>query len=156
MEDYLTKIKRLTDQLASRNLAIPNGIIAAYTLSKLTNEYQSVVAVISQAYRQGGANTKIDLANLFSQLMNEEKRIKSRDVDTQMAMPAQALPAQAQGGQNRANAGSTRPKCSHCDRKGHKADNCWILYPEKRLNDKAPISNNQQSSKRANEGANIA
>lgn len=150
MEDYLTKIKRLTDQLASRNLAIPDGIIAAYTLSKLTNEYQSVVAVISQTYRQGGANAKIDLANLFSQLMDEEKRIKSRDVDTQMAMPAQA-----QGGQNRANSGSTRPKCSHCGRKGHKADNCWILYPEKRPKDKAP-TNNQQSSKRANEGANIA
>ena len=87
MEEYLTRIKRLTDQLASRNLTIPDGIVAAYTLSKLLNEYQSVVAVISQTYRQGGASAKIDLANLFSQLMDEEKRIKSRDVDTQMAMP---------------------------------------------------------------------
>lgn len=59
IEEYLTKIKRLTDQLASRNLAIPDGIIAAYTLSKLTNEYQSIVAVISQNIGKGGLVQKL-------------------------------------------------------------------------------------------------
>src|ERR1044072_4328935 len=73
IEEYLTNIKRLTIQLASRNLAIPTGIIAAYTLSKLSNKYQSIVAVISQTYRQGGASAKIDLANLFSR--SEERRV---------------------------------------------------------------------------------
>lgn len=154
MEDYLTKIKRLTDQLASRSLAIPDGIIAAYTLSKLTNEYQSVVAVISQTYRQGGASAKIDLANLFSQLMDEEKRVKSRNVDTEMAMPAQSQGGH-QRGQNRANFGSNRPKCPHCGRKGHNVDNCWKLHPEKMPKDKASTSN-QSNSKKTNEGANIA
>ena len=90
MEEYLTKIKRLTDQLALRNLAIPTGIIAAYTLSKLSNEYQSIVAVITQTYRQGGGSENINLTNLFGQLIDEEKRVKSRNVDTEMAMPAQA------------------------------------------------------------------
>ena len=47
-----------------------------------------MVAVISQTYRQGGASIKIDLVNLFSQLMDEEKRVKSRNVDTEMAMLA--------------------------------------------------------------------
>jgi hypothetical protein len=142
MEEYLTKIKRLTDQLASRNLTIPDGIVAAYTLSKLSNEYQSIVAVISQTYRQGGASAKIDLANLFSQLIDEEKRIKSRNVDTEMAMPVQTQGGN-QGGQNPR---SNRPKCSNCGRKGHKIENCWKLHPEKRPKDKAPTNSQPEEA----------
>ena len=50
MEIYLTRIKRLTDELAARNLALPSGLIAAYTLSKLSLEYNSFTAVITQIY----------------------------------------------------------------------------------------------------------
>jgi hypothetical protein len=153
MEEYVNQIKRLTDQLTSRNLAIPNGIIAAYTLSKLSNEYQSIVAVISQTYRQGGESENINLTNLFGQLIDEEKRVKSRSVDTEMAMPAQGGQGGAQGGfqrgQNGSNSRPNKPKCGHCGWKGHKIDDCYQLHPEKRPN-KAP----KQSS--SNEKANIA
>jgi len=51
IEAYLTKIKRLADDLASRGLAIPNKVIAGYTLSNLTADYDNTVAIISQSYR---------------------------------------------------------------------------------------------------------
>ena len=51
MEGYLTKVKRLTDDLAARRLTIPNKVIAAYTLNNLTPEYEHIVAIISQSYR---------------------------------------------------------------------------------------------------------
>jgi hypothetical protein len=152
MEEYLTKIKRLTDQLASRNLAIPTGIIAAYTLSKLSNEYQSIVAVITQTYRQGGGSENINLTNLFGQLIDEEKRVKSRNVDTEMAMPAQAQKCN-HGGQ--CSHSSDRPTCSHCGYKGHIAENCYFLHPEKRPKDKKG-KKGKKDNKKENEGANIA
>jgi hypothetical protein len=151
MEEYLTKIKRLTDQLASRNLAIPTGIIAAYTLSKLSNEYQSIVAVITQTYRQGGGSENININNLFGQLIDEEKRVKHRNVDTEMAMPAQTQKCN----HTKANTGSDKPVYSHCDRIGHIAENCWKLHPEKKRkymgNGKGKGKDNSK-----NEGANIA
>jgi hypothetical protein len=150
MEEYLTNIKRLTDQLASRNLAIPTGIIAAYTLSKLSNEYQSMVAVISQTYRQGGGSENINLTNLFGQLIDEEKRVKSRNVDSEMAMPAQTHKCNHPG----ANTGSDKPVCSHCDRIGHIAENCWILHPEKKR--KGRGKGNKDNKKKQTEEANIA
>ena len=47
MEAYLIKIKRLIDELAARKLELLAGIVTAYTLSKLTPEYKSTVAIIS-------------------------------------------------------------------------------------------------------------
>src|SRR3981189_1011915 len=85
MEGYLTKVKRLTDDLAARNLAIPNKVIAAYTLNNLTPEYEHTVAIISQTFRSNQAD--IDLVQLFSQLADESRRLRSR-VPTEMALPS--------------------------------------------------------------------
>jgi hypothetical protein len=30
------------------------------------------------------------------------------------------------------NTGTTRTKCSHCDKTGHNAEQCWKKYPEKK------------------------
>jgi hypothetical protein len=83
MESYLTTVKRLTDDLATRNLAIPNKVIAAYTLNNLTPEYENTVAIISQSYRTETGD--IDLITLFSQLVDESRRIRARE-PTEMAL----------------------------------------------------------------------
>ena len=122
MEVYLTKIKRLSDQLASRNLTLPTGILAAYTLSKLGQDYASIVGVITQTYRQIGSSSNIDLNQLFSQLLDEEKRVKVRNVDTEMALTTQ----------NRFKGNKQNLKCQYCKKRGHKIENCYQKYPEKR------------------------
>jgi gag-polypeptide of LTR copia-type len=47
IEFYLNKIKQLYDDLSSRNLAIPNKVIAAWVLNGLTKEYESIIAMIT-------------------------------------------------------------------------------------------------------------
>ena len=47
IESYLTRIKRLTDELATRGLTIPNKVIAAYALNNLTPKYENTIAIIS-------------------------------------------------------------------------------------------------------------
>jgi len=63
IEAYLTRIKRLTDELQARRLPIPSKVIAAYTLSNLTPEWENTVAIISQTYR--GTQGDINLVQLF-------------------------------------------------------------------------------------------
>ena len=47
MESYLTRIKRLTDELAARGLTIPDKVIVAYALNNLTPKYENTIAIIS-------------------------------------------------------------------------------------------------------------
>lgn len=63
IEDYLNQIKRLTDDLSARDLAIPNKVVAAWTLNNLTSDYENTVAMISQSIRT--SQTEINLDNLF-------------------------------------------------------------------------------------------
>ena len=134
IESYLTKIKRLTDELAARNLAIPNKVIAAYTLNNLTADYEYTVAIISQTIRS--TNLDVDLNLLFAQLLDESRRLKSRG-DVEMAMPIQGG-----GASNKANKPNTKPKCNHCKKTGHKEDKCWVKNP-----DLKPQGNNNPKGK---------
>jgi len=80
------------------------------------------VAIISQTIRS--TNTDIDLTQLFSQLVDESRRLNARE-DTEMA-----LPSKDQKADDKAKNSPTKPKCSHCQRKGHKEEKCWIKHPE--------------------------
>jgi hypothetical protein len=113
IEAYLTSIRRLTDELAAKNLAIPNKVIAAYTLSNLGPEWENTVAIISQSYRS--QNGDIDLTALFSQLADESRRRQAQIQPMDMAMTAQNKPQRA--------------KCPHCKKGGHISEKCWVKYP---------------------------
>jgi LTR polyprotein gag-polypeptide-like protein len=113
IEAYLTKIRRLTDELAAKQLTIPNKVIAAYTLSNLGPEWENTVAIISQTYRS--QNGDIDLIALFSQLADESRRRQAQIQPDEMAMTAQ----------NRLQ----RPKCPHCKKGRHPPKKCWVKYP---------------------------
>jgi hypothetical protein len=126
MESYLTTVKRLTDDLATRNLAIPNKVIAAYTLNNLTPEYENTVAIISQSYRTETGD--IDLITLFSQLVDESRRIRARE-PTEMALNTQNQRAKTN------TVKSYRPNksnCLYCKKPGHTEVKCWAKNPNLR------------------------
>src|SRR3981189_2860393 len=120
MEGYLTKVKGLTDDLAARHLAIPNKVIAAYTLNNLTPEYEHTVAIISQSYR--ASDSQIDLISLFSQLVDESRRIRAIQ-PMEMALPSKTDTNIG------ANPKKDRPKCSYCQKIGHNENKCWVKNP---------------------------
>ena len=47
MEEYLNKIKQLTDQLKAKNLELPKQVIIAWVLNNLTNNYDGLVSNIT-------------------------------------------------------------------------------------------------------------
>ena len=126
MESYLTTVKRLTDDLATRNLAIPNKVIAAYTLNNLTPEYENTVAIISQSYRSEKGD--IDLITLFSQLVDESRRIRAKE-PTEMALNTHNQRAKTNIVKGyRPN----RSNCLYCKKPGHTEGKCWAKNPNLR------------------------
>ena len=74
------------------------------------------MAIISQTIRTSGA--EIDLLQLFGHLVDESRRLKYRDDNTEMAMPLTH------------NKGKSKSKYSYCKRIGHLEDKCWEKHPE--------------------------
>jgi hypothetical protein len=123
IEDYLNRIKRLTDDLAARNLAIPNKVIAAWTLNNLTADYENTVAMISQSIRT--SQSQVDLDQLFAQLVDESRRLKSKE-DKEMALNSKTY----SGGPNSKDGPrKTKRTCNHCKKSGHIEEKCWIKHP---------------------------
>ena len=148
MEGYLTKVKRLTDDLAARHLAIPNKVIAAYTLNNLTPEYEHTVAIISQSYR--ASDIEIDLIQLFSQLVDESRRIRAIE-PIEMALPTSGT---AIGTNPRKDKPKNGFKCLYCKRTGHTEIKCWAKHPNlkpKRNNDSKGLE-----SKKLNENSELS
>jgi hypothetical protein len=83
IEAYLNKIKRLNDDLTARDLKIPDQVIMAWTFNNLTPEFENIVAIITQNIRD---STQIDLDRTFSQLIDEARRLKSKESETALTI----------------------------------------------------------------------
>jgi hypothetical protein len=77
MEEYLNKVKQLTNQLKAKGIKLPNQVIVAWVLNNLTSPYEGFVTMITQSYRTN--STTINLENLFSNLLDESRRQVSKD-----------------------------------------------------------------------------
>ena len=77
MEEYLNKVKQLTDQLKAKGIKLPNQVIIAWVLDNLTSPYKGFITMITQSYRTNSST--INLENLFFNLLDESKRQISKD-----------------------------------------------------------------------------
>ena len=55
MEAYFNQIKRLTGELELRQIVINKRVIAALTLSNLSEDYKPIIAIITQSLRANSA-----------------------------------------------------------------------------------------------------
>jgi len=125
MESYLNRIKRVHDELTNRSLAIPNKVIAAYTLNGLGKEYDYLASMLSQSYR---SNQEIELSSMFSQLLDESRRINASKNRPNQPMEDVEMAMNSHNG----NAKPKKAKCGYCNKPGHAEPNCFAKYPEKR------------------------
>ena len=79
MEEYLNKVKQLTDQLNAKGIELLKQVIITQVLNNLTNPYKGFIIIITQSYRTNFST--INLENLFFNLMDESKRQVSKDKD---------------------------------------------------------------------------
>ena len=72
MEEFLNRVKYLTNSLDSKSIKIPKQLIIAWILNNLSFNYESFITSITQSYRNKLA--EINLENLFSNLINNSRR----------------------------------------------------------------------------------
>ena len=97
-----------------------------WVLNHLTPEYEGFVSNITQSYRLDGA--KFDLQRLFSNLLDEYRRLSYKDNDTPQVLAA--------GGKNN---GKYKKNCTHCKKTGHYIDKCYQLHPELKYGGKKDV-----------------
>ena len=136
IESYLTRIKRLSDELAARKLTIPSKVLAAYALNNLTSEYENTVAIITQSLR--ASDKEIELNSIFSYLIDESRRLKALE-PPEMAMNSNTKPNKASNSQNRL-------KCTYCKKLGHIAEKCYKKHPELRPNSRPTTTDPRKSA----------
>ena len=112
VETYINTITRLTDDLNARDLKLPDKLIMAWVLNHLTPEYEGFVSNITQSYRIDG-----DLPGLFSNLLDESRRLSYKDNETAQVLAASSRP---------------KRKCTHCKKPGHLIEKCYELHPKLR------------------------
>ena len=135
MEEYLNKVKQLSDQLKAKNLELPIQVIIAWVLNNLTDAYDSIVSNITQSLRNN--KEAYNLESLFANLLDESKRQDSKD-DNKKESKAFYTTKTYKG---KKPYKITKGKyCKHCKQLSHNTDNCFFLFP-----DKAPKSWKEKS-----------
>jgi gag-polypeptide of LTR copia-type len=79
MEEYLNKVKQLTDQLKAKGIELPNQVIVAWVLNNLTSPYKGFVTIVTQSYRTNSSTINLEI--LFFNLLDESRRQVSKDKD---------------------------------------------------------------------------
>ncbi|RKF80675.1 hypothetical protein GcC1_034029 [Golovinomyces cichoracearum] len=75
MEEYLTKIRQLYDDLSAKNIILLKQVIFAWVLHNLSDDFEMIVSSITQSPRTDMPSYDID--QLFADLLEESKRLTS-------------------------------------------------------------------------------
>ena len=124
MEEYLNKVKQLTDQLRAKGIALPSQVIVAWVLNNLTSPYEGFVTMVTQSYRTNSST--ISLENLFSNLLDESRRQVSKDQEIALVTRSRQSTRPNQTNRIRKN-----KYCKKCKTTTHSTKDCFYLFPEK-------------------------
>jgi gag-polypeptide of LTR copia-type len=80
IEDYLNKVKVLSNNLNNQELELPKQVIYAWVLNGLTPIYEGFVAIVTQGFRNDPSSINTD--DLFSNLLDESRRQVALETET--------------------------------------------------------------------------
>ena len=129
MEEYLNKVKQLTDQLKAKGIELPNQVIIAWVLDNLTSPYKGFVIIITQSYRTNSST--INLENLFFNLLDEFRRqvFKNQEIALVLKLKQFSRPP------NQTNQIRKNKYYKKCKTTIHPIKDYFYLFPEKALKD---------------------
>jgi hypothetical protein len=126
IEDYLNKVKQLTDQLEIKDLKLPNQVIMAWVLNHLSSDYEGLVSNLTQSLRNNPE--AFNLETLFANLIDEGKRLNSKERTQALYTHTKAINAK----NTKKSFKSVKGKhCSNCKMTLYKVKDCYFLFPNK-------------------------
>ena len=128
MEEYLNKVKYLSDQLKAKNIELPRQVIIAWVLNNLSEDYENIISNITQTLRND--INAYSLENLFSNLIDESKRQESNK-DKSAFISTTSFKKYKGKKPYKITKGKY---CNYCKQTTHIARNCYFLWPEKAPN----------------------
>jgi gag-polypeptide of LTR copia-type len=112
VDEFLTQVKTLNEQIDATKIELTTEKRTLLALMMgLSDEYRSLVQIWS-------ATPSITVEKAIEMVREEAIRIEKPDFEVVKALSARGRISQLE--------------CWHCKRKGHKEENCWEKYPEKR------------------------
>jgi hypothetical protein len=125
METYLHQIRRIINTLESSNVKLPEKFIISLLLNNLSQEYDYVVAIITQTIR---STSVLNIDNIFSQLLDESKRLGNNTSRKPNNTTKESNDIEMTLATSNSNKGN-KTKCSYCKKPYHTEDKCWIKHP---------------------------
>ena len=135
MKDYINNLKRISDQLYAKNIKLLDKVIFAWVLDNLIEEYQNFVTIITQTIRVND-DKALNLTQLFVNLIDESKRVSTRDEETALYIKHDKKRDKIQHmNEYRVEKLNTadKQKCSFCKKDNHKTKKCWFKYSKLRF-----------------------
>jgi len=138
LESYLNEVKRLTEELKSRDLELPSQIIISWILANLGEEFEGFVLNITQSFRKD--SNAYDFDTLTSTILDEAKRHKHMNYANTVIKPNSNSNSNSnklgKGVKNRVSKKNSWKKekgqiCRLCNRTSHQSQDCYLLHPEK-------------------------
>ncbi|POS81640.1 hypothetical protein EPUL_005900, partial [Erysiphe pulchra] len=134
MEEYLNRIKQLSDDLKAKNLTLPKQILYAWILNNLTPQYRPLVSNITQNLRNNENTFTTHKPNTNNNTYNNNKNNSNSNRQYKGKKPYKI----------------TKDKyCRNCKRSSHNTVDCYFLHPEKapsHWNNKDIIINNYKNT----------
>ncbi|POS82106.1 hypothetical protein EPUL_006658 [Erysiphe pulchra] len=158
MEEYLNRVKQLSDDLKAKDMPLPRQILFAWILNNLSPEYRPVVSSITQSLRNN--KDAFTTESLFANLLDESKRLRFEDDNNNTVLYTSSNNKHPNS--NQSNISKNRPfkgkkpyqitkdkYCRNCKRSSHNTVDCYFLHPEKapsHWNHKNTIDNNYKNT----------
>jgi uncharacterized protein YeeX (DUF496 family) len=116
MEQHLQRVQRLKRQVEEQGEKISDTVYNTILLNSLPEEYKVAVSILE-------AQDQLTPAIIINRIMEEYRKISAEDAGKiKMAMLTKHQKEKSQT--------KNQSVCTHCQKKGHTEEKCWIAHPE--------------------------
>src|SRR5271170_3482675 len=129
MEKHLQGVERLKRQIEEQGEQISDSSYVSVLLNCAPSRYDVQISILE-------AQDDVTSTIIINRLLEEYRKfLIAKPEETKMAMLTnQRKGANQKGGKSKNGRAPTKfdGKCNHCNKRGHKEDQCWVKHPELR------------------------
>jgi len=126
MEKHLQKVERLKRQIEEQGERISDSSYVSVLLNCAPPRYDVQISILE-------AQDDVTSTIIINRLLEEYRKfLIAKPEKTMTALLTKGKGANQKGGKSKSAKGSSKfdGKCNHCNRLGHKENQCWVKHPE--------------------------